>query len=328
MLVPMMRGTLALYCVSTTTRTGALCVCSGPAMPCRIRGDTSTKPRYLTSKPLAPSTRMRSWRGRKGTDANLVLQKDSAIVVTIEPVSTKASQPIPSTSTSTTFAGPTICRMSWPSVEHTPGVRVPVPSVANSLTQGTACFPTGWHGTVSCSGPGHRTCSNHASVVVGDFLQVGDHFSLPDQWVVDYDVVGLAFVLAFPWRPSFDPSSAAPLSLLLHLLLLQNQLGEAGRPPGWYSLSCAWGWVALPGPSLARLTWNISKALDRWHYCQTLWRVAAFSRSEYRPTQSLLRSISSEETWFTLPRCRSWETMSSKRPAHAATLSSFFCRSA
>ena len=253
---------------------------------------------------------MPTWSSRK-----------TAIVVTIEPVSTKASQP----STSTTFAGPTICRMSWPSVQLTPGVRVPVPSVANSLTEGTARFPAGWQGTLSCSGPGHRTCSNHASVVVGDFLQVGDHFSLPDQWVVDYDVVGLAFVLAFSWRPSFDPSSTAPLSLLLHLLLLQNQPGEAGRPPGWCALSCAWGWVALPGPSLARLTWNISKALDRWHYCQTC--DGSLPSAAPSIDQPKVCCAASRQKKPDLPP-RSWETMSSKRPAHAATLSSFFCRSA
>ena len=114
-LVPMMKGTWALYWVFTTTRTGTLCVYSRPAMPSLSSISNSTNPRYLTFCPFAPSTLSNAFKGCKGTPTNLLFQDDSDIVVTMHPVSTRAWHATPFTFNGATLAGPTTQSRSWPS---------------------------------------------------------------------------------------------------------------------------------------------------------------------------------------------------------------------
>ena len=143
-LVPMMKGTWALYWVFTTTRTGTLCVCSRPAMPSLSSMSTSTNPRYLTSCPFAPSTLSNAFKGCKGTPTNLLFQNDSDTVVTMDPVSTRAWHGTPFTFNGATLAGPTTRSRSWPSDFGTfsPERSGLLPPAANSPAEGTEHFPT------------------------------------------------------------------------------------------------------------------------------------------------------------------------------------------
>ena len=123
----------------------------------------------------------------------------TATVVTMEPVSTRASHFLPSTSTDTTLAGPTIRRLSWSSlVSPSPWEFAVVPPAANSLTEGTTRFPVVLPDSLSCSSRDHHTGSTPgaaAAAVVHPHLASG-LLAQRGRWADDSTVVARIAVLA------------------------------------------------------------------------------------------------------------------------------------